>query len=183
MNSCCNLPVEHLILDIMKRVLSFAVVLMLVSGMGWTQGAALQGLFDPELFRNSVDVRSSLTTLTRAMDDPEEWARLSDRILLLDGVAASLSVYIDQEDEFYAEIELVTGAWHGVERVDIYRAWVIMDDPIFSGRVAERAPRERDPELILRSDRILVAARILDIFVEPDGTAVPVLGAYEIRRQ
>lgn len=177
----CNIPLERLILGSMKRVLQIAVVLVLCSGTAWTQGPALQGLFDPEVFRSSVDVRSSLATLTRAVDDPVEWERLTNRVLLLDGVAASLAVYVDEADEYYAEIELITGAWHGVERVEVFRAWVVLDDPLFSGRLAERAPRDPDPELILRNDRILVAARILDRFTEPDGTVVPVLGAFEIR--
>ncbi|TVR71781.1 MAG: hypothetical protein EA427_04010 [Spirochaetaceae bacterium] len=157
-------------------------MLVLCSGTAWTQGSALQGLFDPEVFRNNVDVGSSLASLTRAIENPEEWERLSNRILLLDGVAASLAVYVDEADEYYAEIELITGAWHGVERVEVYRAWVVVDDPIFSGRLAERAPRDPDPDLILRNDRILVAVRILDLFTEPDGAVVPVLGAFDIRK-
>lgn len=162
-------------------MLQISAVLLLVSGTVWTQEAGLPGLFDPEVFRNSVDVRSSLATLNRALDDPQEWDRLSRRILMIDGVASSVAVYADEADEFYAEIELVGGAWIGVERVEIYRAWVVVDDPLFSGRILERAPRDPAPDSILRNDRLLVAARIIDIFTEEDGTVVPVLAAYEIR--
>lgn len=165
----------------MKRVLPIALVMALTSGLAAGQDAGLPDLFDPEVFRNTIDVGSSLATLTRAVDDPQEWNRLVGRILLLDGVASSVAVYVDEDDEYYAEIELVSGAWHGVERVEIYRAWVVVDDPAFSGRILERAPREPVPDSILRNDRLLVAARILDLFTEPDGVVVPVLGAYGIR--
>ncbi len=165
----------------MKRVLLFTAVLLLMSGTVSSQEASLPGLFDPETFRESVDVRSSLATLTRAVDDPQAWETLSQRILVLDGVVSSLAVYVDEEDEYYAEIELVAGAWQGVERVEIYRAWVVLDDPVFAGLLTERPPRDPDPNLIVRNNRVLLAARLVDLFVEEDGTAVPVLVAYDIR--
>lgn len=165
----------------MKRALQIALAIMLVSAPAWTQDSVLQGLFDPEEFRNSIDLQSSLATLSRAVENPDEWDRLSGRVLLLDGVASSLIVYVDEDDEYYAEIELVGGAWRGVEEVEVFRAWLVIDDPYFSDRLAERAPREPDPNLVVRNDRILVAARIADRFTDEDGNTVPVLSVYDIR--
>jgi hypothetical protein len=165
----------------MKHVLPVVMFMVLVSGLAWTQEMGLSETLPPDVFRREVDMRSSLATLTAALDDPDEWDRLSRQVILLDGVASSLSVYLDEEGEYYAEINLVNGAWRGVDRVEIYKAWIVLDNPTFSGLIAERAPRDPPPGLIVRNDRVLVAGRVVDIFVEDDGSRVPVVLAYDIR--
>lgn len=139
-----------------------------------------QGL-DVQTFRELVDMNSSLATLFHAASNPAALDEMWDRVFLLDGVAASLMVFVDDGEEFYAEIELVSGAWRGLQEVELHRAYVVLDDPAFSGRVLERAPRDPSPELILRNRRLLVAARLLDIHQDADGTAVPVLLAFDAR--
>ncbi len=167
------------------RVPALAVALVVVAALAappvWAQEPTLSELFRPDVFRQLVDLQSSLGTINRALTNPEELDRLGQRILVLDGVAASLMVYADSEDEFYAEIELVSGAWRGVEEVEMYRAYLVLDDPIFSGRVLERAPRDPGPDLILRGRRLLVAAELVDVHIDSDGTPVPVLVAFEVR--
>ena len=69
----------------------------------------------------------------------------------------------------------------GLDSVEMYSAYVILDDPVFADRVAERVPRDPPPELIVRNDRILVAGRLVSVAETPEGTLVPVIQAFDIR--
>lgn len=169
----------------MKRTISLLFVATVCAGFlaaqdpPATEGPAL--LETPEAFRRTIDVGTSLFELNRAVDDMAQLEALAGRVLILDGTAANITVYSEEPEDFYIELELVSGRWDGVESVQMFRVYVVLDDPVFAGRLAERAPRDPDPELILRSDRVLVAGRLVSLAEDPEGRPVPVLHAYDIR--
>lgn len=123
----------------------------------------------------------SLEDLARAATNPRQWQELQGKTLLLEGVAATVMVYTDETDQFYAEIELVGGAWQGVQEVSLFRAWLVLDSPAFSGRVAQRPPRSPSPGLIQRSSRVLAAVEPLEVYTQQDGTPVPVVRVLDLR--
>ena len=158
--------------------LFFAATIVSAPVVAQESASAIQ---DPAAFRRSVDVGITLADLAAAVDDPDRLQALAERVLILDGVAASITVYSTDPADFYVELELVGGAWDGVEEVEIFSAFVILDDPAFSDRVAERVPRDPPERLILRNDRVLVAARLVSVAEVGAGNVVPVLQAYDIR--
>ncbi len=124
---------------------------------------------------------TTLQDLTQALDSVSLLEELSGRILILDGMVNSIAVYSEDPNDFYVEMELVSGRWEGVESVHIYKAYVFFDDPAFTGRLSERAPREPDPSLTTRNDRVIVAGRLVTVAEDPEGRPVPVIRAFELR--
>ncbi|MDA3951905.1 MAG: hypothetical protein PF508_22040 [Spirochaeta sp.] len=169
----------------MKRTILLLFVATVFGGFLAAQDAPAaedSGPFDsPEAFRRAIDVGTSLYELNMATDDMAQLEAIAGRVLILDGTAANITVYSEEPEDFYIELELVSGRWDGVESVQMFRVYVVLDDPAFAGLLAERAPRDPDPELILRSDRVLVAGRLVSLAEDPEGRPVPVLHAYDIR--
>ena len=143
--------------------------------------AAAAGLETPAGFRREVDLRTSLAELDAAVDDMDRLEALAGRVLIVDGIASSITVFSETEEDYYVEMEIVGGRWDGVESVMMYKAYIVLDDPAFIGRLAERAPRDPDPSLILRNDRVLIAGRLVNLVEDPEGRPVPVLHCYDIR--
>lgn len=139
-------------------------------------------LLQPDRFLEAVDLQTSLASLNAAIDDPALRQDLAGRVLIIDGVVASILLYSDDPADYYAEVELVSGSWDGVRSVEMHRAYAVLADGRFSGRLAERPPRDPDPNLILRNDHVLMAARLLDLTEDDMGTMVPLVLVYELRK-
>jgi hypothetical protein len=166
----------------MKRGTILVLILAVCIGIGVHAQDGESPLLDPEQFLQAVDLESSIASINDAIADPEALEELAGRVLVLDGVVASILLYSDDPADYYAEVELVSGRWDGVREVVMNRAYVVLADGRFAGRLAERAPREPDPDLVLRNDHILIAARLIDLTEDDMGEIVPLLLAYEIRK-
>lgn len=139
------------------------------------------GLETPGQFRSAINLGVSLGDVSRATGDMETLQEMAERVLILDGTAASITVYSTDPADFYVELELVGGSWRGPDTVEVYSAYVVLDDPAFADRVAERVPRDPPPQLILRNDRVLIAGRLVSVAETPDGELVPVIQAFDLR--
>ncbi len=164
----------------MKRVTWLCVFGALISGSLAAQSVAISTV-DSAAFRRSVDLGTSLADLAGAVSNLDALDELAQRVLVIDGIASSITVFSEDPTDFYVELELVGGTWSGVESVEMHRTVVILDDPIFDGRVAERAPRDPAPRLIVRNDRVLVAGRLISLAEDGSGDLIPVLQAFDIR--
>jgi hypothetical protein len=142
---------------------------------------AQQAIDTPESFRDVVDLQTSLANLDAATEDMELLETLAERVLVLDGTVNAITVYSEEADDFYVEMEIVSGRWSGVESVKVFRAYVFFDDPVFAGKMAERPPRQADPSLILRNTRVLVAGQLVSLAEDPEGRPVPVIHGYDVR--
>lgn len=164
----------------MKRLAGSIVVALLISAplVAQTDPAVIDS---PEAFRSMVSIGTSLADVSRATGDMDRLQELAERVLILDGTAASITVYSTDPNDFYVEMELVGGSWDGLSEISMHTAFVILDNPEFANRVAERVPRDPPPELILRNDRVLVAGRLISIAEDPNGALVPVIQAYDLR--
>lgn len=134
-----------------------------------------------EQFRDAVAFRTSLADVSTATNDMAELQEMAQRVLILDGVASSVTVYSVEEDDFYVEVELVSGSWNGMESMNVHSAYVVLDDASFADQVAEREPRDPPDDMILRNRRVLVAGRLVNVAESPSGTLIPVIQAFEAR--
>lgn len=132
-------------------------------------------------FRSAVAFDTSLADVSAAVNDMDQLQEMAQRVLILDGIAASVTVYSVAEDDFYVEVELVGGSWDGLETVNVHSSYVVLDDPIFAERVAERVPRDPPDDMILRNRRVLVAGRLVNVAESPTGELIPVIRAFEVR--
>lgn len=165
----------------MKRLAGSIIVALVFSAplVAQTDPAMIDS---PETFRSMVSIGTSLADVNRATGDMDRLQELAERVLILDGTAASITVYSTDPNDFYVEMELVGGSWDGLDSINMHTAFVILDNPAFSELVAERVPRNPPPGLVLRNDRILVAGRLISIAEDPTGALVPVIQAYDLRK-
>lgn len=170
-------PSQQPILRAMKRVTSLLAILL-----GMAAILPAQTLLEsPSAFQAEVDLQMSLRRLIDLVESGADLDAVAERVLLIDGIASSIVIFSEDPADFYIELELVGGTWQGLERVSMHRAYVVIDDPVFAGRLAERAPREPDPDLIVRSQHVLVAGQLVTLAEGPAGELVPVLRALDIR--
>jgi hypothetical protein len=164
----------------MKSLFRLAGVLTIVALPVLAQdgGAAIGSRED---FLETIALEVTLADVSMAVEDMDALEALASRVLLLDGVASSITVYSTDPADYYVELELVGGAWSGLEAIEVYSAYIVFDHSGFENRFAERVPRDPPPELILRNDRVLIAGRLVSIAETPTGDLVPVLQAYDIR--
>lgn len=165
----------------MKAVVCLLPVLVAFAFPVTAQDSSVR-LGSPSEFRDAVALEVSLQDLTRAVDDMEQLQAMAERVLILEGIATSITVYSQDPQDFYVELELVGGTWEGVEQVEMHHAYVVFDDPEFAGRLAERAPRDTDASVIVRNDRVLIAGQLVSVAEIEDGEVVPVIQAYALRK-
>lgn len=154
--------------------------MLLAAAYAPAQEAAVT-LESAEQFRSAVAFGTSLADVSAAADDMAELQEMAERVLILDGVAASVTVYSVEEDDFYVEVELVSGSWEGLESMNVHTAYVVLDDVSFADQVAEREPRDPPANMILRNRRVLVAGRLVNVAEAPTGELIPVIQAFEAR--
>lgn len=142
---------------------------------------AQDGALDRQAFIDLVRFDTSLSELEAAVDDPDLTESLIDRILVFDGVVSSVAVWqADTPQDFYSEIEIVSGTWTSVATIETHRALIVAAGPSFAPRVFARQPREPEPGQVYRTQRVLIAGT-LQGFAELGGQELPVVQAYEIR--
>jgi hypothetical protein len=120
----------------------------------------------------------TLADLNRAAASGDDRAIPGGRALVIDAEIGSITLRVDTDDRFTAEVELIGGAWRGEESVELYRAYALFDGlryrDLFSRRSATR---------LQAGDRILVLGRYLGIGVDYDeATPVAVIEGSELRR-
>lgn len=120
----------------------------------------------------------TLADLNRAAASGDDRAIPGGKALVIDAEIGSITLRVDTDDRFTAEVELIGGAWRGEESVELYRAYALFDGlryrDLFSRRSGTR---------LQAGDRILVLGRYLGIGVDYDeATPVAVIEGSELRR-
>lgn len=158
----------------MKKLTLPAVVLILVS--------ATVPAVEPEEFYNVVAYDATLKSLTITIAEEGPEALDTERIHLLDGLVSEVTIIDPNPESFLAELILVNGEWQGLDEVEMYQAYVYLEGPAFAERVPERVPREPTEEMILPNQRLLVAARIVDVYYDEQNRGFPVAMGFQVRK-
>lgn len=128
--------------------------------------------------KGPVAFNVTIADLHRAAQSGDDRSIPGDRVLVIDAEIGSITNRADAEDTFTAEVELVGGAWHGEERVELFRAYVVFDSPKFRDAFSRRSATR-----MLPGDRLIVLCRYLGLGVDYDEkTPVAVLEAFDFRR-
>ncbi len=134
-----------------------------------------------EDFSSVVDFTISTAELVELIRT-EQYERLeSERLLILQGSVASTLVLDPTVETYQALVELVASRWVGLERIEVYRVYVMLEGPEFSNRVVERLPRNPGPEIILTNSELLVVAKFIGVTDGDDGSVIPVVTAIAVR--
>lgn len=156
-----------------KRALPFLLLLIVAVG-----SAAVE----PEEFYDVVAYEQTLKSLVETIAEEGPQALDTDRIHILDGLVSEVTVIDPNPESFLAELILVNGEWRGLEEVEMYQAYVYVEGPRFAERVPERTPRDPGEEIILPNQRVIVAARVVDVYYDEQNRGFPVVSAFEVRQ-
>ena len=134
-----------------------------------------------EDFNGVIDFDTTLAELDKiaANGDPEA---LPSRFVIIDGAVASRLVVNPDTADFVGELQIVSGEWLGVERVVRYECILVLAGPEFASAIPSRRSRGANPKEIGLNTRILAVAKAIGLHEREDGTRVPVLQAYYIRK-
>jgi hypothetical protein len=153
-----------------------AALLMLFCASAMAQDAA-----DVDPFDAVVDFSMTTKRLFELIDAGSYDAIDADRYFVLQGSVASTTVLDPNPDTYFALVELVDSEWIGLEDIGIYRVQVLLAGPEFADLVPARMPRDPGPEVLRTNDELLVVGRF-GVLQFIDGTELPVVQAYDIRR-
>lgn len=156
----------------MIRGLATALTLLLAT-------TAVSGV-EREDFDEVVAFEQSLKTLSMSVRRGENPVP-DDRLLLLDGVVATVEVINAEEATFEAQLELVSGEWRGLEEVVMYSVYVTVRGPEFASRIPVRRRGPLPPDAVTANTAVVVVGRYTGATVDEEGIPVPVIEAFHIR--
>ncbi|MBU8913077.1 MAG: hypothetical protein KOO61_03575 [Spirochaetales bacterium] len=134
-----------------------------------------------EDFSSVIDFSISTADLVQLIQT-EQYDRIdSEKLLILQGSVASTLVLDPTVETYQALVELVASRWVGLESIEVYRVYVLLEGSDFSNRVVERLPRDPGPEIILTNSELLVVAAFVGVADGADGSAIPVVTAIDLR--
>ena len=104
-----------------------------------------------------------------------------DRYYVLDGSVASTQIFNPDPESFQAVIELVSSKWIGMERIEAYHIYVLVEGPEYAARIPERMPRDPGDEIIQTNQNLLVIGPFIGTAMLDASTEVAVIQAVALR--
>ena len=157
----------------MRKLHACAAVALLIA-------AGVLHAVDQAEFDEVVAFEHSLKSLALSVQEDGE-PPVADRVLVLDGIVASVEVLSSDETEFRARVELVRGEWQGLEAIALYKAYVDVSGPRFRERIATGRTEGTQANMIRTDEPALVVGRVTDVIPDEDGTPVPVVEGFYLR--
>lgn len=162
-----------------RRTHSFRTWLMV--GLALLIAPATALAVTPEEFREVVAFDVSIAELAEAAITDPESLLTDERVFIVDGVLGSVTIIDDNPETYFVQLELVDGQWHGTERIDVFRVYVLAEGPEYEARFPARPSPDGGELVIQRNERVLIAARIDQVFEDERGGRYAVLLAQELR--
>lgn len=130
-------------------------------------------------FNATVDFASTLSQLDQIAASGQE---LPSRFVIIDGAVAARQVINGDAEQYLGELELIAGDWEGVANVVRYECILQLVGPEFASAIPARRSRRANPAEIALNTRLLAVAKVVGVRELENGTTIPVLRAYYIRR-
>jgi len=135
-----------------------------------------------DTFDSAVSFTVSLSRLEEMVSDGTLNGVDTEKTYILDGIIAGVVVLDPDPETFLARIDLVTGAWEGLDKIDTYKAYVMVSGPSFAERIPRRMPRNPGPEIISANSRVMIAGSVIDVaYDRMIGKPVPVIDGFYVR--
>lgn len=142
--------------------------------------AASAGAQTLQQFNNVVDFKTTLESLSK--DAANQSVSANGKLVILNGVAESIQNLSTNPKQFYAMIELVDGKWHGLQSVSLYRCYVLVQGAQFASQVLLRPQNNPPANAVGANSQLMVVGDVKGVVAAPDGTNVPVVQAFYIRK-
>ena len=111
----------------------------------------------------------------------EELMSLSSSRVILTGTVASRAVIDPNPESFLGQIELIDGEWEDTSAVFMYQCYVLFSGSEYVDRIPARRSRRTNPNEIQKNSSVLIIGRLLEPFVDDDGSVAPVVEGLYIR--
>ncbi|MFN2311063.1 MAG: hypothetical protein ABR590_03305 [Spirochaetia bacterium] len=135
----------------------------------------------PEEFRELVAFGVTIEALAESANTDPDSLLNDDRVFIIDGVLGSVTIIDDNPDTYLVQLEMVDGRWHGTQRIDVFRVYVLAEGPEYQAHFPARPSPDAGDTVIQRNERVLIAARVADIFEDELGGRYAVLSAQQLR--
>ena len=155
-------------------VVLVAALLTLVATPGISQ-------VTPQEFESVINFEDSIESLATLVNTGAYDRIDVDRYYVLDGAVASTQIFNPDPESFQAVIELVSSEWIGLERIEAYHIYVLVEGPEYAARIPERMPRDPGPEVIQTNQELLVIGPFIGTAMLDASTEVAVIQAVALR--
>ncbi|MFW5738303.1 MAG: hypothetical protein ACOCVO_00115 [bacterium] len=135
----------------------------------------------PQEFESVINFEDSIESLATLVNTGAYDQIDADRYHVLDGVVASTQIFDPDPESFQAVIELVSSRWIGLERIEAYHIYVLVEGPEYAVRIPERMPRDPGPEVIQTNQELLVIGPFIGTAMLDASTEVAVIQAVALR--
>jgi hypothetical protein len=159
----------------MEFSVRFAVVGVLLMAAASVGAQTLQD------FTKIVDFSATLESLSKEATANQP-VSTGGKLVVLNGVAETIQNLSNDPKQFYALIELIDGKWQGLQSVSLYRCYVLVQGPQFASQVLLRSQKNPPPDAVDVNSQLLVVGDVKGVVAAPDGSNVPVVEAYFLRR-
>lgn len=132
-------------------------------------------------FERIVDFSLNLERLDRFYQRNPADAVPTEKILVLDGAISSIEVINEEPESFLAELSIVGGKWRDTTEVRMFSCIVRIEGPGFAERIPARRSRREPRNAIKPNLHAILVGKIVDVRIDDEGNAVPVLDGYYIR--
>ena len=150
-------------------------------GLGLLMFPAMAMAVTPEEFRELVAFDVTIAALAEAAETNPEALLNDPRVFIVDGVLGSVTIIDSNPETYFVQLELVDGRWHGTERIDVFRVYVLAEGPEYEALFPARPSPDAGDSVIQRNERVLIAARMAEVFEDERGGRYAVLDAQELR--
>ena len=135
----------------------------------------------PEEFDRIVNFTDSIETLSTLVRTQRYDEIDVTRYYILEGAVVSTQVFDPNPETFQAVVELVSSRWVGLEEIEVYHIYVLVEGPEYASRLPQQLPRDPGPEIIQRNQRLVVAGPFIGTAMLDSEHEVPVVQAVGLR--
>jgi len=143
--------------------------------------AALAPASTPEEFEQIINFEDSIETLAELVRSQQYDQIDVERYFILEGAVASTQIFNPDPEGFQAVIELVSSRWIGLEEIEVYHIYVLVEGPEYAARLPERLPRDPGPEIIQTQQRLVVVGPFIGTAMLNETLEIPVVQAVALR--
>lgn len=143
--------------------------------------AALAPAATPEEFNQIINFEDSIETLAELVRSQQYDQIDVERYFILEGAVASTQIFNPDPETFQAVIELVSSRWIGLEEIEVYHVYVLVEGPEYAVRLPQRLPRDPGPEIIQAQQRLVVVGPFIGTAMLNETLEVPVVQAVALR--
>ncbi len=137
----------------MKRILILVLVLSICLSVSPVFSIS------KEDFDRVVDFNATIYGLGRALEKNLKVDK--EKVYILNGTVSSVTVVNRKRDSYEAILEIVSGRWVGLEKIEVYRVMVRFKGPQYYGVILTRKPRRASHPVIVPNSRVLFVGKIV----------------------